>query len=182
MGIQQRLKLPLLNPYFAVQTRKQEIIEHRLLDVERIVARDKLSQAEKNFSAIIFERGVDDQGFAIIRSQGDKALFGGLTTLEMKRRLRVDERKPLADFLPTLTIKAKDFAVELTSHNVIEKDLKGVNPIEREHIENNSAVRNMLIDRGVKPELLPPSEDTSKVKRRLQSEEKKLLVNVKLKK
>ena len=181
-GDSAKAEIAFAQTYFAVQMRKQEIIEHRLLDVERIVARDKLSQAEKNFSTIIFERGVDDQGFAIIRSQGDKALFGGLTTLEMKRRLRVDERKPLADFLPTLTIKAKDFAVELTSHNVIEKDLKGVNPIEREHIENNSAVRNMLIERGVKPELLPPSEDTNKVKRRLQSEEKKLLVNVKLKK
>ncbi len=97
----------------------------------------------------------------------------------MKRKLGVDERKPLADFLPTLTIKAKDFAVELTSHNVIEKDLKGIYPIENEHIENNSAVRNMLIDRGVNPELLPPSEDTSIVKRRLKSEEKKILVNVK---
>ena len=97
----------------------------------------------------------------------------------MKRKLGVDERKPLADFLPTLTIKAKDFATELTSHNVTEKDLKGVNPIEREHIENNSAVRNMLIERGVMPESLPPSEDTGKVKRRLKSEEKKFLINVK---
>ncbi|MCK9640524.1 MAG: DNA damage-inducible protein D [Prolixibacteraceae bacterium] len=174
-----KVEIAFAQTYFAVQTRKQEIIEHRLLDVERIVARDKLSQAEKNFSTIIYERGVDEKGFAIIRSQGDKALFGGLTTLEMKRKLGVDERKPLADFLPTLTIKAKDFAVELTSHNVIEKDLKGVNPIGNEHVENNSAVRNMLIDRGVHPESLPPSEDTSIVKRRLKSEEKRILENLK---
>ena len=178
-GDSAKAEIAFAQTYFAVQTRKQELIEHRLLDVERIVAREKLSHAEKNFSTIIYERGVDEKGFAIIRSQGDKALFGGLTTLEMKRKLGVDERKPLADFLPTLTIKAKDFATELTSHNVIEKDLTGVSPIENEHIENNSAVRKMLIDRGVSPESLPPSEDTGKVKRRLISEEKKILINVK---
>lgn len=111
--------------YFAVQTRKQEIIEKRLLDVARMSARDKLSKSEKKLSGIIYERGVDDKGFAVIRSQGDKALFGGSTTQDMKRRLGVSDSRPLADFLPTLTIKAKDFATELTSHNVVEKDLKG---------------------------------------------------------
>lgn len=174
-----KVEIAFAQTYFAVQTRKQEIIESRLLDVERVLAREKLSQAEKNFSTIIYERGVDEKGFALIRSQGDKALFGGLTTLEMKRKLGIDERKPLADFLPTLTIKAKDFAVELTGHNVIEKDLKGVNPIENEHVDNNTAVRKMLLDRGVSPEFLPPAEDTNKVKRRLKSEEKKILDKIK---
>jgi DNA-damage-inducible protein D len=107
--------------YFAVQTRKQEIIEQRLLDIARVTAREKLSKSEKKLSGIIYERGVDDKGFAIIRSRGDKALFGGFTTQDMKRKLQIPETKPLADFLPTLTIKAKDFATELTSHNVVEK-------------------------------------------------------------
>lgn len=111
--------------YFAVQTRKQEIIEQRLLDVARVSARDKLSKSEKKLSGIIYERGVDDKGFAIIRSKGDKALFGGFSTNEMKNKLRVPDNRPLADFLPTLTIKAKDFATELTGHNTVEKNLKG---------------------------------------------------------
>lgn len=160
--------------YFAVQTRKQEIIEQRLIDVARVTAREKLSRSEKKLSGIIYERGVDDKGFAIIRSQGDKALFGGFTTNDMKRKLQVPDTKPLADFLPTLTIKAKDFAAELTSHNVVEKDLKGQQQISTEHVENNTAVRKMLKERGVQPEKLPASEDIKKVKRRLESEEKKV--------
>jgi DNA-damage-inducible protein D len=165
--------------YFAVQTRKQEIIEQRMMDVARITAREKLSKSEKKLSGIIYERGVDDKGFAIIRSQGDKALFGGFATSDMKRKLGIPDRKALADFLPTLTLKAKDFATELTSHNVVEKDINGVKPIEKEHVENNKAVRKILIERGVKPETLPPSEDTDKVKRRLVSEEKKIIKDVK---
>ena len=127
--------------YFAVQTRKQEIIEQRLLDIERVTAREKLSKSEKKLSGIIYERGVDEKGFAIIRSKGDAALFGGFGTNDMKRKLGVPANRPLADFLPTLTIKAKDFATELTSHNVIEKDLKGDTAISKEHVDNNSAVR-----------------------------------------
>ena len=165
--------------YFAVQTRKQEIIEKRLLDVASVTAREKLSQAEKKLSGIIFERGVDNKSFAIIRSKGDQALFGGRTTNDMKRILQVPANRPLADFLPTLTIKAKDFATELTSHNVVDKDLKSDNQITKEHIENNLAVRKMLHDRGVKPEQLPPAEDIKKVERRLESEEKKILKEVK---
>jgi DNA-damage-inducible protein D len=160
--------------YFAVQTRKQEIIEQRLLDVARVTAREKLSRSEKKLSGIIYERGVDEKGFAIIRSLGDKALFGGFTTNDMKRKLQVPDSKPLADFLPTLTIKAKDFAAELTSHNVVEKDLKGQQQISKEHVENNTAVRKILKERGVQPEKLPASEDIKKVKRRLESEEKKV--------
>lgn len=165
--------------YFAVQTRKQEIIEKRLLDVARVTAREKLSQSEKKLSGIIFERGVDNKSFAIIRSKGDQALFGGRTTNDMKRILQIPANRPLADFLPTLTIKAKDFATELTSHNVVDKDLKGDAQITKEHIENNLAVRKILNDRGVKPEKLAPSEDVKKVERRLESEEKKILKEVK---
>ncbi len=165
--------------YFAVQTRKQEIIEQRLLDLARVSARDKLSKSEKKLSQIIYERGVDDIGFATIRSKGDQALFGGFNTNSMKRKLNIPENRPLADFLPTLTIKAKDFATELTSHNVVEKNLKGKGQITTEHVDNNIAVRKMLIKRGVKPEHLSASEDVKKIERRLMSEEKSVLREVK---
>ena len=165
--------------YFAVQTRKQEIIEQRLLDVARITAREKLSNSEKKLSGIIYERGVDDKGFAMIRSKGDYALFGGFTTNDMKRKLDLPAKRPLADFLPTLTIKAKDFATELTSHNILEKDLTGEQPITNEHVDNNHAVRKMLLERGVKPETLPPDEDIKKVQRKLEKDEKKLLRDIK---
>lgn len=168
--------------YFAVQTRKQEIIEQRLLDVARVSARDKLSKSEKKLSGIIYERGVDDKGFAIIRSKGDQALFGGFSTNDMKNKLQVPDSRPLADFLPTLTIKAKDFATELTSHNTVEKDLKGETQITTEHIENNKAVRKMLIERGVKPEKLPPAEDVKKLQRKLEGDEKKIVKEAKQKK
>ncbi len=167
--------------YFAVQTRKQEIIEQRLLDIARVAAREKLSKTEKKLSGIIYERGVDEKDFAIIRSKGDAALFGGFGTNEMKRKLGVPANRPLADFLPTLTIKAKDFATELTSHNVIEKDLKGDTAISREHIDNNSAVRKMLKERGVQPEKLLAAEDVKKLQRKLKTEEKKLAKGIKRK-
>jgi DNA-damage-inducible protein D len=165
--------------YFAVQTRKQEIIEQRLLDIDRVNAREKLSKSEKKLSGIIYERGVDSRGFAIIRSKGDQALFGGFSTNDMKRKMGVPENRALADFLPTLTIKGKDFATELTSHNVLEKDLQGEKAISKEHVENNQAVRKMLVERGVKPEELPALEDINKTKRRLEKEEKNVLENVK---
>jgi DNA-damage-inducible protein D len=167
--------------YFAVQTRKQEIIEQRLLDIARVTAREKLSRSEKKLSGIIYERGVDDKGFAIIRSKGDQALFGGFTTNDMKRKMKIPENRPLADFLPTLTIKAKDFATELTGHNVVEKDLKGETQISKEHIDNNVAVRKMLRERGVLPENLPALEDVKKVQRQLDNDEKKILSDIKRK-
>lgn len=170
--------------YFAVQTRKQEVIEQRLLDIERVSVREKLSKSEKKLSGIIYERGVDEKGFATIRSKGDTALFGGFSTLEMKQKLQVPDKKPLADFLPTLAIKAKDFVTELTSHNVIEKDLTGEKNISEEHVDNNKAVRKILLERGIRLETLPPDEDVNKVKRRLKNESsnvekqvKKLLKN-----
>lgn len=168
--------------YFAVQTRKQEIIERRLLDIARVTAREKLSKTEKKLSGIIYERGVDEKGFAIIRSKGDQALFGGFSTNDMKHKLTVPAGRPLADFLPTLTIKAKDFATELTGHNVIEKDLKGEQSISKEHIDNNYAFRRMLIERGVKPEQLPPDEDLKKVQRRVDGDQKKVIKEAKKKK
>lgn len=168
--------------YFAVQTRKQELIEKRLLDVARVTAREKLSKSERKLSGIIYERGVDEKGFAIIRSKGDQALFGGFSTNDMKRKLAIPENRPLADFLPTLTIKAKDFATELTSHNVVEKDLSGNEKISWEHVENNIAVRKMLIERGVKPETLPPAEDIKKLQRKLEGDEKQVEKEAKKKK
>ena len=160
--------------YFAVQTRRQELIEQRLLDLDRVNARDKLSKTEHTLSGIIYERGVDDKGFAIIRSEGDKALFGGHSTQDMKRKLAVPDGRPLADFLPTLTIKAKDFAAELTHHNVVDKDLRGQPAIQGEHVDNNLAVRQILQERGVKPENLPAAEDVKKVERRLKADDKKV--------
>ncbi|WP_018630454.1 DNA damage-inducible protein D [Niabella aurantiaca] len=167
--------------YFAVQTRKQEIIEQRLLEVARVSAREKLTKSEKKLSGIIYERGVDEQSFALIRSKGDQALFGGFSTADMKKKLSVPANRALADFLPTLTIKAKDFATELTSHNVVEKDLKGGQQISKEHVDNNKAVRDMLNERGVQPETLPPAEDIAKLKRKLDGDAKKILKDTRAK-
>ncbi|QQR85900.1 MAG: DNA damage-inducible protein D [Flavobacteriales bacterium] len=174
-----KAEIAFAQTYFAVQTRKQEVIELRLQEADRIVAREKLKQTERKLSGLIFERGVDERSFGNIRHEGDRALFGGHGTNAMKQRLGVPENRPLADFLPTLTIKAKDFAAELTSHNVQEKDLKGDRAITREHIDNNWEVRSMLIKRGVKPEELPAAEDVEKVRRRLASEQKQVLKGTK---
>lgn len=178
-GDASKTEIAFAQTYFAVQTRKQEIIEKRLLDVARVTARERLSKSEKKLSGIIYERGVDEKSFSIIRSKGDQALFGGFSTNDMKKKMGVPQSRPLADFLPTLTIKAKDFATELTSHNVVEKDLNGDAQITNEHIENNLAVRKMLDERGVKPENLPALEDVKKVQRKLESDEKKILKETK---
>ena len=167
-------KVALGQTYFAVQTRKQELIEERIAYIERTEARGKLRESEKRLSQNIYERGVDDAGFARIRSKGDQALFGGYTTKEMKERLGVKDSWPLADFLPTLTIAAKNLATEMTNYNVEEKDLQGESAITVEHIDNNSSVREMLGQRGIKPENLPPSEDIRKLERRVQKEDKQL--------
>ena len=160
--------------YFAIQTRKQELLEQRIQEWERVQAREKLTALERQFSGIIYERGVDDKGFGRIRSKGDEALFGGKTTSHMKTKLKVPTGRPLADFLPTITIKAKDFALEITNFNVQEKDICGEEAISSEHVKNNSGVRNLLKERGIRPESLPAAEDLGKVKRRLTSDEKRL--------
>ena len=161
--------------YFAVQTRKQEVVEQRLAQWERLHAREKLSITEKGLSGILFERGIDSPGFARIKSKGDAALFGGKSTQDMKNRLGVPENRPLADFLPSVTIKAKDFANEITSFNVKKnKNLAGESPITVEHIKNNQNVRGVLSKSGIYPENLPAEEDIKKLERKLKSEDKKL--------
>ena len=166
--------------YFAVQTRKQELIEERILLQERLQARQKLTESETELSRNIYERGVDDQGFGRIRSKGDAALFGGNTTGQMKNKLEIPSNRPLADFLPTVTIAAKNLATEITNHNVRQKDLHGELTITEEHVQNNTGVRNMLGDRGIKPEELPPEEDIKKLERRIKSDEKRLINENKL--
>ena len=163
--------------YFAVQTRKAEQIAERLQELSRLETRDRLRASEKQLSQNIYQRGVDDKGYARIRSRGDKALFGGNTTEDMKRRLGIKSNRPLADFLPTLTIAAKNLATEMTNYNVGQKDLYGEAKITKEHIQNNQSVRSMLARRGIKPENLPPAEDIKKVERRVASNEKKIEKN-----
>lgn len=160
--------------YFAIQTRKAELIAEHIDQISRLETRDRLRASEKQLSRNIFERGVDDKGFGRIRSKGDTALFGGNTTEDMKQRLGIKSSRPLADFLPTLTIAAKNLATEMTNYNVEQKDLHGETPITREHIQNNTSVRQMLGQRGIRPEELPPAEDIKKVERRVASNEKKI--------
>lgn len=160
--------------YFALQTRKQELIEQRLAEVERLSARKKLSISEKELSGIIYERVGDQMSFARIRSKGDMALFGGHSTQSMKTRLGVPDNRPLADFLPTITIKAKDFANEITNFNIKRDELRSESSIAVEHVKNNKDVRDLLMQRGIQPEALPAAEDIKKIERRVASEAKKL--------
>ena len=177
-GDPQKEQIAFAQGYFAVQTRKQELIEERISYIERTEAREKLRESEKRLSKNIYERGVDDSGFARIRSKGDEALFGGHTTKQMKEKLGINERRPLADFLPTLTIAAKNLATEMTNYNVETKDLMGESRITREHVQNNQSVREMLGQRGIRPEELPPAEDIKKLERRVKTQDKKLMAEV----
>ena len=173
-GDTKKEEIAFAQSYFAIQTRKQELIEERISYIERTEARGRLRESEKRLSQNIYERGVDDAGFGRIRSKGDTALFGGKSTQDMKRKLGVNHSRALADFLPTLTIAAKNLATEMTNYNVEEKDLQGEASITMEHVQNNSTVREMLGQRGIRPEDLPASEDIKKLERRVKSQEKKI--------
>jgi len=179
-GDSKKEEIAYAQTYFAVQTRKQEIIEDRIKLMNRLEAREKLKEAEKQLSKNIYERGVDDLGFARIRSKGDSALFGGLNTMQMKAKYGVKENRPLADFLPTLTIAAKNLATEMKNYNVTEKDMYGEEKITDEHIDNNLSVRSMLNKRGIKPENLKPAEDLKKLERRVKTENKKIANSIRL--
>lgn len=174
-GDPKKEEIAFAQSYFAVQTRKLELIEERMQYIQRVEARDRLKMSEKRLSQNIYERGVDDKGFGRIRSRGDQALFGGKTTRDMKDKYGIKDTRPLADFLPTVTIAAKNLATEMTNYNVEEKDLQGEFPITVEHIQNNISVRDMLIQRGITPESLPPSEDMKKLERKARKNEKELV-------
>lgn len=161
--------------YFAVQTRKQELIEERISQWERLQAREKLTVSEKELSHLIYERGIDERGFGRIRSKGDEAFFGGVTTQGMKDRLAVPSNRPLADFLPTISIKAKDFATEVTNAQIQQQDLNAEHQISCEHVKNNRDVRKILTDRNIIPEMLPAAEDMKHVQRRLESQQRKII-------
>jgi len=177
-GDPRKEQIAFAQSYFAIQTRKQELLEERIALVERLRAREKLADTESELSGVVYERGVDGEGFARLRSKGDQALFGGNTTLDMKKKLGVHEKRPLADFLPTITIKAKDLAAEITSFNTKKNNLHGEQAITGEHIKNNKDVRELLGKSGIKPELLPPEEDVKKLARRLNAEGKKIAQSV----
>jgi len=178
-GDPRKEQIAFAQSYFAIQTRKQELLEERIALVERVHAREKLADTESELSGVVYERGVDGEGFARLRSKGDHALFGGYTTLDMKKKIGVPEKRPLADFLPTITIKAKDLAAEITSFNTKKNNLHGEPAITDEHIKNNKDVRDLLGKSGIRPEALPPEEDIKKLQRRLKSDGKKIAKGVK---
>ncbi len=173
-GDPRKEEIAFAQSYFAVQTRKQEIIEDHIRLAERLKARKQLKDSEKELSRNIYERGVDESGFARIRSKGDMALFGGHTTQMMKKRLEIAENRPLADFLPTVTITAKNLATEITNFNVTKEDMQGEEPITVEHVQNNQDIRDLLLKRGIRPETLAPEEDLIKLERRVKSQEKQI--------
>lgn len=176
-GDPRKEQIAFAQSYFAVQTRKQELIEERIALIERMNARQKLVASETELSKLIYERGVDDEGFARIRSKGDESLFGGNSTIAMKNKLSIPQNKPLADFLPTVTITAKNLATEITNFNVKKDNLHGEHPITKEHVRNNSDVRKLLVKRGIKPEELPPEEDIRQLERKIKVDEKKIAGN-----
>ena len=173
-GDPRKEEIAFAQSYFAVQTRKQELIEQRVALIERLNARKKLVASETELSKLIYERGVDDKGFARIRSKGDEVLFGGYNTAQIKNKLGVPQRKPLADFLPTITITAKNLATEITNFSIKKDELGGEESITKEHMRNNADVRGLLGKRGIKPEELPPEEDIKRLERKVKKDEVKI--------
>ncbi len=174
-GDPKKEQIAFAQSYFAIQTRKQELLEERIKLMERLQAREKLAATETELSKNIYERGVDNKGFATIRSKGDWALFGGYNTSAMKRKLGIAESRPLADFLPTITITAKQLATEITNFNVQKNNLRGEAKITNEHVKNNTDIRTLLGKSGIKPEQLPPEEDIKKLERRINSADKEIV-------
>lgn len=172
-GDPRKEQIAFAQAYFAIQTRKAELIEQKILEIERVQARNKLAETEKELSHVIFQQTGGNENFALIRSKGDQALFNR-TTQQMKDKWGI-KNKPLADFMPTILLKAKDFATEITIFNAKQKQMKTEGQISNEHITNNKTVRNTLISRGIVPENLPPEEDVKKIERKLKSEEVKSL-------
>ena len=181
-GDPRKEQIAFAQSYFAVQTRKQELIEQRISLIERLNARQKLVASETELSKLIYERGVDDEGFARIRSKGDEALFGGFSTSQMKNKLKIPQSRPLADFLPTITITAKNLATEITNFNVKKDDITGEITITEEHVKNSADIRKLLSKSGIKPEELPPEEDIKRLERKVKSDEKKLAGRSKIQK
>ncbi|MEK6970577.1 MAG: DNA damage-inducible protein D [archaeon] len=173
-GDPRKEEIAFAQSYFAIQTRKQELIEQRIKMQERMQVRQKLIISETELSKLIYERGVNEDGFARIRSKGDQILFGGHSTMEMKRKFRIPQYKPLADFLPTITITAKNLAAEITNFNVKKEELRGEIGITKEHLKNNSDVRGLLVKRGIRPEELPPEDDLKKIEKKAKNDEKKI--------
>ena len=173
-GDPKKEQIAFAQSYFALQTRKQELLEERIQLMSRLQAREKLAATETELSKNIYERGVDNRGFAIIRSKGDWALFGGYNTSDMKRKLGIKANRPLADFLPTITITAKQLATEITNFNVNKNNLKGERNITNEHVRNNIDVRDLLDKSGIKPENLPAEEDIKKLERRVINSDKEI--------
>ena len=174
-GNPRKEKIAFAQRYFAIQTRKAELIAEKMLAFERVQARQKLKSTEKELSKVIFEQTGGNQNFALIRSKGDAALFNN-TTQQMKNKWGI-KNKPLADFMPTILLKAKDFATEITIFNAKENKMRTERAISNEHIINNKTVRKTLLSRGIVPENLKPEKDINKVERKLKSEGKKNLKN-----
>lgn len=181
-GDPRKEEIAFAQSYFAIQTRKQELIEQRIALQERFEARNRLIASETELSKLIYERGVDDAGFARIRSKGDEALFGGNDTKQMKRKLNIPEKRPLADFLPTVTIAAKNFATEITNFNVKQNNLDGEIKITNEHVKNNKEMRAVLAKNNIVPENLAPEEDIKKLERRIKKDKERVAFDSKMKK